>query len=42
MADKNKLKIYFADLTYVHQGLQSEIVPYSVGCIAAYTKEKMG
>jgi len=36
------LTIYLADLTYVQQGLQSEIMPYAVGCIGTYAKRQVG
>lgn len=36
------LRIYFADLTYVHQGLQSEIIPNAIGDVAAYAKAQLG
>lgn len=35
-------KIYCADLTYVHQGLQSEIMPNAIGCVAAFAKHRLG
>ena len=35
-------RIYCADLTYVHQGLQSEIMPHAIGCVAAFAKQRLG
>jgi len=36
------LTIYLADLKYVQQGPQSEIMPYVVGCIGTYAKKQLG
>lgn len=36
------MNIYLADLTYVHQGLQSEVVPHAIGCIGTYAQKMLG
>lgn len=34
--------LYLADLTYVQQGLQSEIMPNAVACVGAYANKMLG
>lgn len=36
------ITLYLADLTYVQQGLQSEIMPNAIGCVGAYAKKMLG
>jgi radical SAM superfamily enzyme YgiQ (UPF0313 family) len=36
------ITLYLADLTYVQQGLQSEIMPNAIGCVGAYAKRMLG
>lgn len=35
------IAVYFADLTYVHQGIQSEIIPHAIGSVAAFAKARL-
>lgn len=34
--------LYLADLTYVQQGLQSEIMPNAIGCVGSYAQKILG